>query len=264
MRSTQNRDCGRRGYARSRSSGLHLVPVFTRATSSIVPNTASLVLSRPYRRRHAKRRMHYTRASCLLTHPHLCELDCSQGGPSVNRLRTRKELTGPPAKAAAACPRGCEGAGADPRVAPAASAGAVAGVATTGPASRSPCCHSCPPASTTCRTSTLAAWAGLPATAPGDPSCEGRRTGTAWTAAAARTASGPVAAVTPPAQSSEASMEMCCGLHLEDYSVFIVSYQSVACEGRKIVRYEGEGSKSTYAFLNLQILPNFSHWTHRG
>lgn len=200
------------------------------------PKHTSRCARSTHRRRHAKRRGHYTRASCLLTHPHLCELDCSQGGPSVNRLRTRKELTGPPATAAAACPRGCEGAGAGPRAAPAASAGAVAGVATTGPASRSPCCRSCPPASTMCRTSTWAAWAGLPETAPGDPSCEGRRTGTAWKAAAARTASGPVATGTPPAPSSEASMEMCCGLHPEDYSMSLVSYQNLMCEGRKIVR----------------------------
>lgn len=142
-------------------------------------------------------------------------------GPSMyEQAEGQKELTGPPAKAAAACPRGCEAAGAGPPAAPGVGAGAAAGAATIGPASRSPCpcCRSSPPASTMSRTSTLAAWAGRPAIALGAPSCEGRRRAIASKAAAARTASGPVEAGTPPVPSSEASMEMCCGLHLGEHS----------------------------------------------
>lgn len=158
-------------------------------------------------------------------------------GPSTyEQAEGQKELTGPPAKAAATCPRGCEEAGAGPRDAPAVGAGAAAGAATKGPASRSPCpcCHSSPPASTMCRTSTLAAWAGRPAIVLGFPSCEGRRKGTASKAAAARTASGPVAVGTPPVPSSEASMEMCCGLHLGDYIVCTVSHESLLYASREI------------------------------
>lgn len=59
-------------------------------------------------------------------------------------------------------------------------------------------------------------------------------------------------------------MEMCCGLHLEDYSVSIVSYQNIACGEQKNCQVGGGRGQKTYAFLNLQILPNFSHWTHRG
>lgn len=157
----------------------------------------------------------------------------------MNRPRARKELTGPPAKAAAACPRGCEAAGAGPPGAPAVGAGAAAGAATIGPASQSPCCRSSPPASTkSSRTSTSAALAGLPATAPGVPSCEGRRMGIALRAAAARTASGPVAAGTPPAPSSEASTEMCCGLHLGDCICCTVSYESLLYASIEIGRQE--------------------------
>lgn len=143
--------------------------------------------------------------------------------PTHGQAEDQKELTGPHARSAAACPRGFEGAGAGPLAAPAAGAGAGAAAgraATTGPAPRSPCpcSRSTRPASTRSRTSTWAAWAGLPATVLEAPSCEGRRRGIAWTAVEARMAFGPVAAGISPVPSSEASTGMCCGLHLGEHS----------------------------------------------
>lgn len=175
---------------------------------------------------------------------HFCEPDCPKDSQRMNKPNDQKELTGPPARSVAACPRGFEGAGAGPLVAPGAAAGAAAGhAATKGPAPRSPCpCpRSSPLASTMSRTSTWAAWAGLPATVPGPPLSEVRRKVIAWTAVEARTASGPVAAGTPPVPSSEESREMCCGLRLGDCDGHLVSYECFLFHKQKLFQGRGEG-----------------------
>lgn len=247
MYSTQSRGRGRRAQIRSRPSGARLRPI---SQPSHVERRPQHIITCAWSNPSPKAcegadRGRYTRASCLLTKA----TSVSRTIPGLRHQRMyeqaegagqKKKLTGPPAKAAAACPRGCEAAGAGPPADPATAGAAAGAAATRGPASRSPCpcCrHSSPPASTTSsRTSTSAAWAALPAIALGAPSCGGRRKGIASRAAAARTASGPVAAVTPPFLSSEASMAMCCGLHLGDYIVFTVSYESLLNESRDIGR----------------------------